>query len=61
MPIDFENEEQKKFLRDSIKQAIDAWLDSQFARIGKWTIRGIVAMLLTALAHFAISYGGWHK
>jgi|HubBroStandDraft_2_1064218.scaffolds.fasta_scaffold50385_3 hypothetical protein len=61
MPIDFENEEQKKFLRDSIKAGIDSWLESKMAQVGKWTLRGMCAAALAALAHFITQNGGWHK
>lgn len=61
MPIDFNDEEQKKFVRESIKEGINAWLDSKLRDIGKWTIRGIAAAAVAALAHFITSYGGWHK
>lgn len=61
MPIDFNDDEQRKFLRDSIKAGIDSWLDSKLAAVGKWTLRGLCAAILAALAHFITSYGGWHK
>jgi hypothetical protein len=61
MPIDFNDEEQKKFLRDSIKAAINGWLDERFAMVGKWTVRGLVCAVIAALAHFITSYGGWHR
>ena len=60
MPIDFNDEEQKKFLRDAIKAGIDNWLDSKFSQVGKWTLRGAAAAALAALTHFIIQYG-WHK
>lgn len=61
MPIDFNDEEQKRFLRDSIKEGINSWLDAKLRDIGKWTIRGLAAAAIAALAHFIASYGGWTK
>lgn len=61
MPIDFNDDEQKKFFRDAVKAGIDSWLETKFAQVGKWTLRGLVAAALAALCHFITSYGGWHK
>jgi hypothetical protein len=60
MPIDFQDDEQKKFVRDAIKAGIDAWLEQKFAQVGKWTIRGLCAGALGLIAHWLTSYG-WHK
>lgn len=39
----------KEERRSIIKAAIDEWLNDQFAQFGKWTMRGLVAMLFGAL------------
>lgn len=61
MPIDFNDEEQKRIFREAVKAGIDAWLTSKMAEVGKWSLRGIIAAALAALVHFITSYGGWHK
>lgn len=47
-------------LKDIQKEAITEWLDDKFKAVGKWTIRGIVALALAALtAWFVNTHGGW--
>lgn len=60
MPIDLQDEEQKKLFREAIQAAIETWLNSKFQLVGKWTVRGIAAMVFTAFAHWVISHG-WTK
>ena len=44
-----------------VKEAIEEWLDKQFAKFGKWSLTGI-ACALSAWAFFAwLSAQGWHK
>jgi hypothetical protein len=55
-PID--NDDEKKKI---IKEAIDEWLDTQFASFGRWTFYGILSAVLAAFAYFAFVYHGFGK
>jgi hypothetical protein len=59
MPLNMQDEEQALLVKVAIKQAINEWLDLRFAALGKWTIRGLAAAALAALAHIATGYGWW--
>lgn len=47
--------------KEIVKEAIQEWLDKQFATLGKWTLRGICSMGLGALAYWILTSNGWHK
>lgn len=55
-PLDTNDEAQKAL----IKEAIDEWLDKQFAKFGKWSAAGIASALLVALLYFWLATHGWH-
>ena len=42
MPVDLDREAQK----EAIKEAISEWLDARFADVGRWTIKGLIAVAL---------------
>lgn len=44
-----------------VKEAISEWLDKQFASFGKWSLFGIGAAALGALAYFILTSQGWRK
>lgn len=57
MPDKMTPEEEKEIM----KQAIEEWLDKQFAKFGKWTL-GLMAMACLAWAFFGwLNFQGWHK
>jgi hypothetical protein len=39
-----------------MKQAIQEWLDSRFAAVGRWSLGLVVAALLTAIARMVIHF-----
>lgn len=47
--------------KEIVKEAINEWLDVKYAQVGKWTLAGIVAALLAALAYAYLVDLGWHK
>lgn len=51
------DEEQKRIF----KEAISEWLDAKFAELGKWSLAGILAAALAALAYFTLAINGWHR
>jgi len=52
MPIDSESKE-------AIKEALQEWLDKQFATFGKWTLAGLLSAALAGAVYLAMH--GWVK
>lgn len=46
-------------MKSAVKAALKEWLDEKFAEVGKWSVRGILAAGLAALAYFILTYHGW--
>lgn len=44
-----------------IKEAIEEWLDKQFATFGKWSLAAIMSALMAYLFYGWLSIQGWHK
>ena len=47
--------------KEAVKEALKEWLDEQFARVGRWTVYGIVAAGLVALVYFILMHNGWRQ
>ena len=47
--------------KDIVKEAISEWLDDKFLDVGIWTMRGIAAAMLAALAYAYLTELGWHR
>lgn len=47
--------------KDAVKEALKEWLDEQFARVGKWTVHGVLAVALAALVYFILVHNGWRQ
>lgn len=45
--------------KEVIKQAIDEWLERKYAEVGKWTLRGIVALAVGVICYVAATKAGW--
>lgn len=57
MPDDLTPDREKEIM----KEAIEEWLDKQFAAFGKWSMTGIF-LALSAWAFFGwLNFQGWHK
>lgn len=56
-----DNKKQPPMDKDIVKEAIKEWLDEQFITLGKWTAKGIAAMVLAGLVYLAVKGYGWHK
>ena len=54
---DFDKETQKEV----VKEALQEWLDRQFAMVGRWTIRGLFCMSFAALMTLYLTQSGWSK
>lgn len=59
--VDLKDEEQRKLFEEMLGKAIDTWLDKQYASIGKWSVRGIIAMLIAAFTYFYLSTKGFRS
>lgn len=44
-----------------VKEAIEEWLDKQFATFGKWSLTGILCALGAWAFYAWLSAQGWHK
>jgi hypothetical protein len=44
-----------------IKEALQEWLDKQFATLGRWTVGGLCSMALAVLVYLYLSQQGWSK
>ncbi|HEX3643027.1 MAG TPA: hypothetical protein VHV10_17215 [Ktedonobacteraceae bacterium] len=42
-----------------VKEALKEWLDEKFMEFGKWTISGIAALVLAAIAYMILITHGW--
>ena len=49
MPLVDDNEEKKKI----IKEAIEEWLNAQFAVFGRWSFYGLLSLVISGAAYFA--------
>lgn len=52
-------EEQKELHKEAIKEAIQEWLDKQFVKVGKITMKGVGAMALAAIFYIWAAAHGW--
>jgi hypothetical protein len=57
MPAGLSDEEQKKIIKEALKE----WLDAQFAAFGKWTFMGLLSLLFVAVSYAWLWEHGWHK
>lgn len=47
--------------KDIVKEAIQEWLDKQFALFGKWSLTGIFCALMAWLFYAWLAAQGFHK
>ena len=45
--------------KEALKEALKEWLDEKFAEVGKWSLKGIAAAILSALVYFLLTNSGW--
>ena len=58
MPLDLEDDEQRRVFKEVLSDAIDDWLNKQFTAFGKWSFRGIVSIALGVLAYYYFTTHG---
>lgn len=59
MEIDLKDEAQREEFKKALGEAIDAWLDKQFARFGKYSIYAMGAALFAWIAYLYLLSHGW--
>jgi hypothetical protein len=47
--------------REVMKEAIEEWLDKQFAKFGKWSLSTIALAALAWMFYGWLNVQGWHK
>jgi hypothetical protein len=47
--------------KQAVKEALQEWLDKQFATLGKWTAGGLLSMAFAVLVYRYLSQHGWSK
>ncbi len=47
--------------KEAVKEAIREWLDEKYASFGKWSLHGLLAMLLAGCVYLFMISQGWHK
>ena len=45
--------------KQAIKEALEEWLDKQFTKFGRWSLRSIGAIFLAALVYMWAASHGW--
>jgi len=56
--VNLRDDEQKKMMADALDAAVDRWMDKQFANFGKWTVRGILALIFGGAVWLYFHTGG---
>lgn len=59
MPLDLEDEKQKELFREALAEAIDAWLDKQFSKFGRWSFYGIASALFAWVSYLYLNGHGF--
>ena len=57
--VNLEDEEQRRIFKEALAEAVDNWLDRQWASFGKWTARGAMALLFGFLAYMYFTTHGF--
>lgn len=51
----------KDAFKEAVKEVLREWLDEKYAAFGKWSLHGILAMLLAGAVYLFLISNGWHK
>ena len=46
-----------KETQEAMKEALHEWLESKYAEVGHWTVKGLVATALSVLVYLILHYG----
>jgi len=47
--------------KEAVKEALQEWLDKQFATLGKWTLGGLMSIGFAVLVYLYLAQNGWTK
>ena len=53
--------EDKTLMKEAMKEALREWLDEKYANFGRWSLHGLAAAGLVAVAWLILLANGWHK
>jgi len=51
----------KEETKAAVKEAIKEWLNEKYATFGRWSLHGLLAMLLAGAVYLFMISNGWHK
>lgn len=51
----------KETTKEAVKEALREWLDDKYAMFGKWSMHGLMAMMLAGCVYLFMISNGWHK
>jgi len=57
--VNLEDPRQREEFRQAVREAIDEWLDKQFAKFGVWSVRSIFAIVLAGVAYLYFKTNGF--
>lgn len=55
------DKDEKEVMKEAMKEALREWLDEKYATFGKWSLHGLAAAGLAAIAYLILITNGWHK
>lgn len=56
--VDLNDPGQRELFKKVLAEAVEAWLDKQYVRVGKWTVGGVFSAALGLLAYAYLSTKG---
>lgn len=51
----------KAATKEAVKEALKEWLDDKYTAFGKWSLHGLLAMMLAVVVYLFLIQNGWHK
>lgn len=54
-------QDEKEVMKAAMKEALREWLDEKYATFGRFSLHGLAAAGLGAVAYFVLILNGWHK
>ena len=56
--MNFKDEDERRAMEAALDSAIEKWLDKQFTTFGKWSFRGILAVIIGGALWLYFHTGG---
>jgi len=51
----------KNIQKEAVKEALQEWMDKQFATLGKWTFGGMASVAFAVMVYLYLAQHGWSK